>query len=135
MLAALAAVVLAQTPDTCIAFVSQNLAKGRENFYTYYRFSDGRVTIREGDTLVYSVFLDPKNPEAKGGVDIDFSDNGTPLRDLNLVDQNGVRAHGDGVLPTGKWVTRRIALKGQAGRTTAFWNLVFEGEGTGRYAQ
>jgi alpha-mannosidase len=141
MLAALATVVLAASSqtasDTCIAFVSENLARGRENFYTYYRFSDQRVTLKEGDVLVYSIFLDPKNPQPKGGIDVDFTDNGQPLRDLGLVDQNEVRAHGDGLLTqaVGKWHTRRIGLKGQAGRTTAFWSLNFEGDATGRYAE
>lgn len=123
--------------NTCLAFVSQNLAKGRENFYAYFRFSNQQVTLREGDVLVYSIFLDPKNPEPKGGIDADFTDSGTPLRDLNLADQNGIRAHGDGVLTpaVGKWYTRKIALTGQAGRTTADWTLVFEGDTVGQYAQ
>ena len=61
-------------PDTCLAFVSTNLAKGNGNFYTYERFSDQNLTIAAGDTLVYSVLLDQKVPEAKGGVDIEFAD-------------------------------------------------------------
>src|SRR4051812_10602255 len=90
-----------QTPnsqDTCLAFVSTNLAKGNGNFYTYEQFSEQRLPIQAGDTLVYSVLLDQKNPEPKGGVDMDFTDNGDALRDVGVADQNGIRAHGDGIL-------------------------------------
>jgi alpha-mannosidase len=125
------------TADTCLAFVTSNLAHGRENFHTYFKFSDQRITVREGDVFVYSVFLDPKNPVAKGGVDIDFDDDKPPLRDTGLADEQGIRAHGDGVLTpaVGKWYGRRIPLKGQAGRTTTGWVVNFEGDEFGRYAQ
>jgi len=123
--------------NTCLAFLSENLAKGRNNFYTYYVFSDQREKIREGDVLIYSVFLDPKNPVAKGGVDIDFGDSQAPLRDLDLNDEKGIRVHGDGVLTpaVGQWYNRRIPLAGQAGRTTSSWSINFEGDEFGKYAQ
>lgn len=141
-LALLATMVLAPqqgaTParDTCIAYVNQNLAKGNGNFFSYFQISDQRITVQPGDTLVYSVLLDPKGPIAKGSVDIDFVDDGNPLRDSGLDDQNGIRAHGDGLLTpaVGKWYTRRIGLDAQQGRTTRSWTLAFEGDLNGRYA-
>lgn len=137
--AALPAAVLAQAApgnDTVLGFVSTNLAKGPDNFYTYYRFSTQRVQFRRGDVLVYDVYLDPKSPALKGGIDVDL-DSSVSLRDHHLVDQNGIPAHGDGILTpaAGKWYTRRIALDKIAGHTSEAWTLVFEGDKDGRYAQ
>jgi len=123
--------------NTCLAFVSHNLAHGRENFYTYLAFSDKKVKLQEGDKLVYSIFLDPKNPVAKGGMDLNFEDQGEPLRDLGLKDEQGIIAHGDGILTpaVGKWYDRKILLTGQAGRTVNSWQVLFEGDEFGRYAE
>jgi hypothetical protein len=123
--------------DTCIAFVSENLAKGNNNFHTYYRFAEVRFTVRAGDVLVYDVYLDPRNPVAKGGIDIQFADEKPELRDLEAEDQNGFRAHGDGLLEParGKWYTRRIPLGKALGRTSASWQVVFEGDLPGTYVQ
>ncbi|MDR3689169.1 MAG: glycoside hydrolase family 38 C-terminal domain-containing protein [Fimbriimonas sp.] len=125
------------TKSTCLAFVATNLAKGNGNFYEYLRFSNLQTTIRDGDVFVYSVFLDPSNPVAKGGIDINFQDDGGALRDLGLTDQNGILAHGDGVLTPaiGHWYTRRIALSDAKGRKTADFELADEGDIDGRYAQ
>src|SRR5882724_3671681 len=68
--------------DDCLAFVCTNLAKGNGNWYTYNRFSDLKVEIKAGDVLLYDVFLDPRNPAAKGGIDVDFTGNIDPLRDM-----------------------------------------------------
>lgn len=135
---ALAALALGlQAQDTVLGFVSENLAKGEGNWYTYYRFSETKLTIKAGDQLVYEVYLDPSSPVAKGGVDIDFSDGGPALRDVGVTDQNGIRAHGDGVLDAarGAWYRRTISLAPMEGRTAASWNVVFEGDAFGRYAQ
>lgn len=123
--------------DTCLAFISTNLAKGNGNWFTYMRISDQQVPIKPGDVLQYDVFLDPRNPVPKGGVDVDFTDNGVALRDLGLTDQNGIRAHGDGeIMPAvGKWYTRKIPLDRMAGRTAGYWSLNFEGDTAGTYTQ
>jgi len=122
---------------TCLAFIATNLAKGNGNFFEYYRISKKEVAIKNGDVFVYSIFLDPKCPVAKGGIDIDFQDNGNPLRDMGLVDQNGLRAHGDGLLTpaVGHWYTRRIPLSDAKGRTTADFEVNSEGDLYGRYTQ
>jgi alpha-mannosidase len=122
---------------TCLAFVATNLAKGNGNFFEYYRISKKEITIRDGDVFVYSVFLDPKSPVAKGGIDIDFQDNGNPLRDMGLTDQNGIEAHGDGILTPaiGRWYTRRIPLSDAKGRTTSAFEVSSEGDLYGRYVQ
>ena len=126
-----------QQPRTCLAFVTTELAKGQGNFYEYFRFSGQQLKIAAGDILIYSVYLDPKDPELKGGVDIDFTDGDTPLRDLGLTDQNGIMAHGDGILTQakGKWYTRRIPLDACAGRTTDYWDVASEGDTPGQYIQ
>jgi len=122
---------------TCLAFIATNLAKGNDNFYEYYRISSKTVAIKNGDVFVYSVCLDPKCPVAKGGVDIEFQDNGDPLRDMGLSDQNGIKAHGDGVLTPaiGHWYTRRIPLSDAKGRTTSAFEVNSEGDAYGRYVQ
>ncbi len=127
----------APSTPTCLAFVATNLAKGNGNFYAYYRFSEQKVAIQDGDTFVYSVLLDPKCPVAKGGIDINFQDNGAPLRDMGLTDQNGILAHGDGILKPamGHWYTRRIPLSDAKGRTTSSFEFQDEGDLDGRYAQ
>lgn len=132
-----AAVQARTQPDTAMVFVAENLARGDGNWFVYYRFSSMRLQIRAGDALEYTILMDPKNPVAKGGVDVDFADSDLPLRDLGLLDQNGVRAHGDGLLgqAVGQWYKRRIDISKAAGRTARSWNLVFEGDEAGRYAQ
>ncbi|HEY0867829.1 MAG TPA: alpha-mannosidase, partial [Fimbriimonas sp.] len=136
MLSVLLAAVLAQAPDDVLGFVSENLAKGNGNFHTYYRFSDQKLTLQPGDVLVYDILLDPKNPSAKGGIDIEFQGGGD-LRDSGALDQSGRRAHGDAILTdaVGRWMTRRIPLDFLKGKTSEKWNLVFEGDENGRYAQ
>jgi alpha-mannosidase len=123
--------------DQALAFVSQNLAKGNGNWFTYYRFANNRVRFDAGDVLEYRIFLSPQNPIAKGGIDVQFEDGGTPLRDVGILDDKGVRAHGDGLLTDamGKWLTRKISLDRVAGRTSSAWNVVFEGDPDGQYVQ
>ncbi len=125
-------------PDTCLAFVSRNLAKGNGNWYTYFTFSRLEVKLKAGDSFVYDIYLDPKNPVAKGGIDIDFESG--ELRDIAnraIKDQMGIPAHGDSILEPalGKWFTRRFSLDGAAGKTTKRFNMAFEGDIDGRYAQ
>jgi alpha-mannosidase len=136
MLSVALAALMAQAPDDVIGFVSENLAKGNGNFLTYFRFSDQKLTVQEGDVLVYDVLLDPKNPSPKGGVDVEF-DQGVGFRDRGAIDQNGLRAHGDALLnqAVGKWYTRRIPMDAAKGATSETWNLVFEGDEFGRYLQ
>lgn len=121
----------------CLLFASQNLAKGNGNWYTYISISRKQILLQAGDVFHYEVFLDPRNPSPKGGVDIDFTDNGTSLRDMGVADQNGIRAHGDGLLKPaiGKWYSRDIPLDSMAGRTTSSWNVNFEGDEFGRYVE
>jgi alpha-mannosidase len=120
-----------------LLFASQNLAKGNGNWFTYYQISDLAITISAGDVLHYEVYLDPKCPVAKGGVDCEFTDGGAGFRDLRAVDQNGIRSHSDGQIPqaVGKWYTRHIPMDAARGRTTRSWTLVFEGDPDGRYVQ
>lgn len=136
LLSVVAALAMLAPGQECVGFVAENLAKGSNNFYEYFRISDQQVKVRVGDVLVYDIFLDPKNPQAKGGLDIDFGGD-SALRDRGLLDQNGLRAHGDAILTAavGKWYSRRIRLDAAAGLTATSWNLVFEGDENGRYAQ
>ncbi len=123
--------------NSCLAFISTNLAKGNGDFFEYFRFSSKELVIKDGDTFVYSIFLDPRNPVAKGGVDINFQDDGLPLRDLGLVDQEGIQAHGNGILQSavGKWYTRRISLATSIGRKTSDFEFQEEGDPDGTYVQ
>jgi alpha-mannosidase len=118
-------------------FASENLARGNGNWFTYFKISDQKVTIKAGDTLEYDVFLDPKNPTAKGGLDIDFGGDTTPLRDIGISDQNGLKAHGDGILlpAVGHWYSRKIKLDAASGETTQGFMVDFEGDDPGRYTQ
>src|SRR5256714_11940295 len=134
----LAAAVLAQSPhSTCLAFISENLAKGNGNWYTYYKISERQITFRAGDKLEYDVFVDPRNPSPKGGLDVDFTDGSTALRDLGLSDQNSLRVHGDALLgpAAGQWYHREIRLDEVIGKTSSRWNAVFEGDEPGVYVQ
>jgi alpha-mannosidase len=136
-LAAAPATAPASAPvDTCLMFAARNIAKGLGNFFVYCAFADDKIHISKGDVLEYDVCLDPANPMAVGGIDVDPT-NGAGLRDTKAVDQNGLRAHGDADLSraSGKWYHRRIALDPFEGRTTRSWNVVFEGDKAGRYIQ
>ncbi|HLO99360.1 MAG TPA: hypothetical protein VK171_12255, partial [Fimbriimonas sp.] len=86
-----------QSTDDCLLFVTHNLAKGDGNWFTYYKFSNKKITFRKGDKLTYEIFLDARNPIAKGSIDVDL-DQGDPLRDRGLRDDGDRRAHGDGDL-------------------------------------
>ena len=127
----------ADGPDRCLAFITTNLAKGGGNWHTYYRFADTKLKVAEGDVLSYRAYLDPRNPEPKGGIDADFEDGAKPLRDLGMKDELGVRAHGDGDLSaaTGKWLARRIDISAAKGRTIVAWTINEEGDKDGRYTQ
>ncbi|MHB8637388.1 MAG: alpha-mannosidase [Fimbriimonadaceae bacterium] len=136
MLVAALLLITAQPNDRCLGFVANNLAKGNGNFYEYVTFSEAHVTVKKGDVFVYDVWLDPANPAPKGGIDIDLT--GTvSLRDHHLRDQNGIPAHGDGLLipAVGAWYTRRFPLDDVAFSTTQAFNQTFEGDEYGRYAQ
>ncbi|MBS1723933.1 MAG: alpha-mannosidase [Armatimonadetes bacterium] len=135
--AALLLLSATQNEGDCLAYVTTNLAKGNGNWYSYYTFANKAVTVKTDDTLVYTIYLDKANPEAKGGVDAEFTDGGDALRDLGAVDQEGVRAHGDGILnqALGHWYTRHIPLKAATGRTTADWQVVEEADRDGKFVQ
>lgn len=123
--------------DTCLAFVARNLAKGSDNFFAYFSFSKNHLKIASGDTLVYSIFLDPSNPEPKGGLDMSFTDGSPEFRELKVLDQNGLRSHGDSLLKqaVGKWETRRFSLEAVKGKTVKDWMINCEGDAFGRYVQ
>jgi len=121
--------------DTCLMFAAQNIAKGSGNFFCYVQFSDQPVKIRKGDRLMYEVYLAPQNKEPKGGIDIDAE--GVSLRDSGALDQFGLRAHGDALLPqaVGKWCRRQISLDKLADHTANQWNLQFESDLPGTFVQ
>jgi alpha-mannosidase len=119
--------------DTCLMFAAKNIAKGSGNFYCYVQFSDQQVTLRKGDKLEYDIYLSRSNPEPKGG--IDFNLGGTSLRGSGAVDQNNIRAHGDGSLPQafGKWYHRVISLPQFPDQSTSSWNVQFESDLPGSF--
>lgn len=128
--------------DTCLMLIGNCIAAGPGNFFLYHLFSNREIEFREGDVLEYDVYLAPANPMAKGGVEVLFSDGGTPLRDVRgeegkIRDQNGLTSHGDAILEkaVGAWYARRIPLDAVAGRTANAWTLVFEGDEEGVYVQ
>lgn len=131
--------------DTCIFFTAENLAKGPGNWYLYVPFSNSNYRIQKGDVLEYDIYLPETNPVMKGGFDVyvenrDLPDDLKPLpalRESKLKDQNGIRFHGDGILEParGKWYHRTFDLKGYDGVKLVRWELVFEGDNDGRYAQ
>lgn len=122
--------------DTCLLFAARCLAKGTGNFFMYYKFADDRVEIENGDRLEYDVYLSPDCPLMKGGIDAQLAGGGS-LRDSAATDQDGLRAHGDALLDKarGRWLHRVIDLAPIAGHTTDRWDLVFEGDAPGLYAQ
>ncbi|MCG3125348.1 MAG: hypothetical protein CHACPFDD_00166 [Phycisphaerae bacterium] len=149
--ATLAALVIApfavahDDDERCLLVSAVNLAQGRGNWFTYIQISDAAYTIEKGDHLEFDIYLPTDAPVLKGGVDADLRREGLPelahgrtwMRDCGLVDQNGIRQHGDGILEPakGKWYHRAIDLTPLAGATTTRWNVVFEGDEPGRHSQ
>ena len=133
LVAAIASFLLCDA-DTCLLFISRNLAKGDNNWYTYYTISDKSVKLKTGDKFSYDIFLDSHNPIAKGGIDFDL-DQGDPFRDRHINDTTGKRGHGDTILDSasGHWLHREFNLDSINGRTATHWNLNFEGDRDGRY--
>lgn len=126
-------------PDTCLAVRAVNLADNLGNSHIYVRFDARPVVIQPGDRFHYDVFLDPSNPVATGGVDIEFPDK-PALRDsigLGVKDQNGLGPHGETTLTpaVGKWYSRDFPLEPFAGATTNAWTVFFEGKRIGAYTQ
>ena len=122
--------------DTALLCIATNIARGAGNFYLYVTFSNKHVPVAEGDTLEYDVFLAPSCPAASGGVDVALE--GCPaLRDSGATDQQGVRAHGKADLKAalGRWYHRSIPLDSVKGFTTTAFNIQFEGDVAGAYAQ
>ncbi|HEV2472914.1 MAG TPA: hypothetical protein VGS41_09630, partial [Chthonomonadales bacterium] len=123
----------------CLLASATCLSRGAGNFYLYQAFSSTQVKLQAGDSLEYSIYLSPQNPEPKGGIDILFTD-GENLRDYGgqaIKDQNGLPAHGNTLLrqASGAWYRRRFDLSRLAGKTTEQWDVVFEGDRYGRYIQ
>ena len=136
------ALVLQEEPDTCLMLIAENLGKGGANFYLYHLFSLNAVSIEKGDVFEYEIYLLDDLPEKKGGVDIWFAGGQPALRDVvyngkRIKDQNGINAHGDGVLgpADGKWYQRSFPLDAAAGWTSRQWHLVSEGDRPGCYVQ
>jgi alpha-mannosidase len=128
--------------DTCLMLIADNLGKGQANFYLYHCFSREKVSFEEGDRFEYEVFLPEGLPESKGGVDIWFEGGKPALRDTvrhgsRVLDQNGINAHGDGVLgpAVGHWYARTFPLDAVAGSRSGQWYLVSEGDRPGCYVQ
>ncbi|MFH0889141.1 MAG: glycoside hydrolase family 38 C-terminal domain-containing protein [Planctomycetota bacterium] len=122
--------------DTCLLVSAQCIGQGGGNFYLYYKISDCKIEIKEGDRLEYDIFLYPDQPELKGGIDIQLGE-GASLRDSGAVDQAGITAHGDAILNNakGQWYHRVINLSHLAGHSTERWDIQFEGDKTGFYIQ
>jgi len=83
-------------------------------FKLYDALALGNWTIRPGDHLRYHTYFYQQNTMA---VDLEFTD-GTNLRDLGKVDQNGVNVHPAWryVYPTGQWLYFDIDLSSLAGK-------------------
>jgi alpha-mannosidase len=130
-----AAPATAPSADTCLMAVARNLANGGGNFFLYATFSTQRLAIQPADVLEYDVYLDKANPQPVGGVDVDTGRGN--LRDSGAVDQNSLRAHGDTDLrrAVGHWYHRTIPLKALEGQRVRRWNVQFEGDAGGTYAQ
>lgn len=123
----------AQQNATCLLASATCLANGDGNFYLYQSFSRKNMKLAKGDVLEYSEYLDPRNPQQRVSIDIQFTLGN--LRDSQVKDQDGIRAHADHVAnaAVGRWHTRSFNLDELAGRDTANWAVAFEGDKDGRY--
>ncbi|HVP09845.1 MAG TPA: hypothetical protein VMV94_01510, partial [Phycisphaerae bacterium] len=131
--------------DECLFFSAENIVEGPGNWYCYIEFSAESYTFQKGDTLEYDILMPSSNPLLKGGIDADLREENLPpatsgrpwVRDAGLVDQQGLKLHGDAILTPAenKWYHRAFDLSSLAGCSTVRWNVVFEGDAKGRYAQ
>ncbi|MBX3394800.1 MAG: alpha-mannosidase [Phycisphaerae bacterium] len=132
--------------DTCMYFSVNNIVNSDDgNWFIYLQFSREPYTFKKGDHLEYDVALASDVPVAKGGIDIDFSAENLPqpframpwARDQAIVDQDGIRLHGDGLIEkaVGKWHHRVMDMSSLDGVSVARWTVNFEGDKPGRYVQ
>ena len=124
-------------PDSALMLQAGNISKGgADNFFLYQTFSDQQIEFAPGDVLSYDIYLDPKNPLPRGGIDIEMGE-GKSLRDSGVVDQNGLRAHGDQDLSvaSGQWYHREFPMDELAGKRSVHWMLQNEGNAEGVYTQ
>ncbi|HEY3415129.1 MAG TPA: glycoside hydrolase family 38 C-terminal domain-containing protein [Armatimonadota bacterium] len=124
----------AASADTVMMMAGTELAKGGASM-VYYNLSNQRVTFAAGDRLEYDLFISPDSAEISGGVDAEL-DQGLPLRDRKITDQNGFDLHPKTVITParGQWRHRVFPLDSVAGCTTTKWSIVFEGDEPGPYA-
>ncbi|MGH7130452.1 MAG: alpha-mannosidase [Phycisphaerales bacterium] len=135
----------ASAPERCLVFSAENIVKGEGNWFVYIEFSGVQHTVQKGDRLEYDIFMPASNPVLKGGIDANFKVEKLPpqfaekpwLREAKLVDQQGLRLHGDAILEPAKdrWYHRTFDLSLLSGITLQQWSAVFEGDAPGRYVQ
>jgi len=125
----LAAAPAPEPPDTAL-MMSGNNVSSNGNFYVYYIVSREQVPIKSGDRLEYDVFIPGKSTETTSGVDLDWTDGSTALRDRGIRDTDGQDAHPKFRLDRAKdkWYHRVIPLDAMDGKTIARWTLVLEGD-------
>src|SRR5947209_5998760 len=131
---------LVPTPTPTIKLVGTESLTGDSNAYTYIKiFSSGSIGIISGRYLEYDIWIDPKSPEIKSGVDIIFTD-GTTLRDASqswsFYDAQNIPPHPKNDLTgyaDGKWYHRKFLLDNFSGKTISHVDVVFEGDKGGAY--
>ncbi len=121
--------------DTCLMFVTRNIAKGNGNFYMYVNIEQAEIKLSPGDSFEYDIFLAATNPTPVGGIDFDTDD--ANFRDTRTPDQSGIACHpGVDLAPAkGKWYHRKIDLSKFAGKHARNFKLVEEGDAPGLYVQ
>jgi alpha-mannosidase len=121
--------------DTCLALVATRMETDWSSSYVYQQFSDKEITIKQGDTLEYDLFISPDCPNSKGGINILF-ENRKDLQSVEaLKDQEDLGTHwGVPLIPAvNAWYHRSINLDPVAGWKTGIWTLVISGDGPGAY--
>src|SRR5258708_1352921 len=129
-------------PTPTIKFVGTESLTQDGNAYAYIEIlSSGSIGIISGRYLEYDIWIDPKSPEIKSGVDIICTD-GTTLRDS--VGGNPYPYGDDQNIPPhpkydqqgyadGKWRHRKFLLDNLSGKTISHVDVVFEGDKGGTY--
>lgn len=109
---------------------SANCLSTSGNSYAYDIINYDPVTIQNGDTLEFEIYIENDANEYRASIGAAISD-GSNLRDKNIVDQNGLRTHPSDEL-TGyadnKWYARVFDLSSLSGLSLNNWTVGIEAD-------
>src|SRR5436853_1063505 len=131
---------LVPSPTATLKMIGTESLVGDSNAYAYVKiYQASNFQVLSGRYLEYDIWIDPKSPEIKSGVDITFTD-GTTLRDTvqayPYYDIQNIPPHPNKDLSgyaDGRWYHRKFLMNTFVNKFISHVDVVFEGDKGGTY--